>query len=73
MTTPTSFEAAQRNEYAPNTIPIFEAMRATTKAEVAEEDDVLEENVPEVEEDDSDLWPTKLSGIEFEESTMKPQ
>lgn len=47
-------------------------MRETAKVEVVEEEDVLEEDVPEVEEDDSDLWLTKLSRIEFEESTMKP-
>lgn len=47
-------------------------MRVTAKAKVAEEEDILEEDVPEVEEYDSDLWPTKLSRIEFEESTVKP-
>lgn len=48
-------------------------MRGTTKVEVAEEEDVLEENASEAKEENNDLRPTKLSNIEFRESTVKLQ
>lgn len=52
---------------------ISKAMRGTTKVEVAEEEDVLEENASEFKEENNDLRPTKLSNIEFRESTIKLQ
>jgi hypothetical protein len=75
MMTPTSSKVAQRDEYVPiseATMSIYEAMKAITKTGVAEEEDVSEESVLDVEEEDSDLRPTKLSYIDIRESTIKP-
>lgn len=51
---------------------ISEAMTAITKTWVAKEEYVPEESVLDVEEQDSNLRPTKLSYIEIRESTVKP-
>ena len=78
MTTPTSFEEAQRDKDALDIVemraimPISEAMKATAETKVTEEDDVLEENISEAEEEDNDLWPTKPSYIDIGEYTIKP-
>lgn len=51
---------------------ISEAMKATSQTEVIKEEDVPEENISEAEEEDNDLWLTKLSYTDIGESTVKP-
>jgi hypothetical protein len=53
-------------------VPIFEAMRVATENEVVEEEEIVEEDALIAEEDGNDLRPTKLSQIDFRESTVKP-
>lgn len=78
MKTPTSSEAAQRDEYALDTVgmgarvSISEAMKATVDTKVAYEEDNLEENASEAEEEDNDPWPTKPSYVDISQSTIKP-
>ena len=82
LATPTLTKVLQVEGEAPNTItmvPIFEAIKVTTKSKASEkEDNALEWSDSDIEvsddkEDDSVLRPSKPSHIEFWQSTVKSE